>query len=115
LLYGNDDPLFPRTKIGNDKNLCFTSQGLEPINWSTASPIRKIFKEAFENAGLKYYSPHTFRNTIVQLGQRVCKNPEQFKAWSQNLGHSSLLVTFTSYGNILEYQQGDIIKSLWDK
>jgi hypothetical protein len=53
---------------------------LERDHWSTASPIRTIFREAFVNAGLPYFNPRSFRNTLVQLGQDVCKSPEQFKA-----------------------------------
>jgi len=32
----------------------------------------------------------------------LCLGPEEFKAWSQNLGHDNVLTTFTSYGKILE-------------
>lgn len=95
-LYGNDAPVFPRTMLSLDENNSFSNGGLEPINWTNASPIMKIFTEAFTVAGLDYYSPHTFRKTIVNLGEKLCKNPEEFKAWSQNLGHESPLTTFIS-------------------
>jgi hypothetical protein len=72
----------------------------------------KIFKEAFTGAGLDYYSPHTFRKTIVNLGEKLCKNPEEFKAWSQNIGHESPLTTFISYGYVDVHRQGDIIKNI---
>ena len=39
LLYGNDDPVFPRTKFAQDENLCFTVDGLEPGFWANAEPI----------------------------------------------------------------------------
>jgi hypothetical protein len=42
----------------------------------------------------------------------VCRTPEQFKAWSQNLGHEGVLTTFYSYGSVAERRQGEIIKSL---
>ena len=61
---------------------------------------------------MEYYNPHSFRNTLVQLGERVCKTPEEFKAWSQNLGHSSPLTTFTSYGEVHTHRQCDIIRGL---
>jgi integrase len=111
-LYGLNDPVFPSTKIGQDENLSFTNLGIEPVHWSSASPIRKIFKQAFTNAGLKYYTPHLFRNTLADLGQKICKTPEQLKAWSQNLGHENVLTTFTSYGNIDPHRQGEVIKGL---
>jgi len=36
-------------------------------------------------ASLPYFNPHSFRKTLAQLGEKVCRTPEQFKAWSQNL------------------------------
>ena len=76
----------------------FEAAGLERKHWSTAAPIRAIFREAFAAAGLPYFNPHSFRNTLVQLGQTVCQTPEEFKAWSQNLGHEGVLTTFSAMG-----------------
>ena len=59
-----------------------------------------------------YFNPHSFRNTLVQLSQDVCKTPEQFKAWSQNLGHEKVLTTFLSYGEVAYQRQGEIIRGL---
>ena len=99
-LWGNDDPLFPATRIALGAARQFEVAGLAREHWSNASPIRKIFREAFVSAGLPYFNPHSFRNTLVQLGQDVCMTPEQFKAWSQNLGHEKVLTTFLSYGEV---------------
>ena len=109
-LYGNDDPLYPRTKRLMGKDLRLVSQGLEPLNWSSTGPIRDIFKAAFEQAGIPYFNPHSFRDTIVILGEQICRTPEQFKAWSQNLGHQSPLTTFTSYGQVSSYRQGELVR-----
>jgi integrase len=111
-LWGNDDPLFPATRVALGASRQFEAAGLKRVHWSTATPIRKIFREAFVNAGLPYFNPHSFRNTLVQLGQEVCKTPEQFKAWSQNLGHEKVLTTFLSYGEVACQRQGEIIRSL---
>ena len=46
------------------------------------------------------------------MGQDLCKTPEQFKAWSQNLGHEKVLTTFLSYGEITCQRQGEIIRML---
>ena len=43
---------------------------------------------------------HSLRNTLVRFGEEVCKTPEEFKAWSQNLGHEKVLTTFLSYGQV---------------
>ena len=90
----------------------FEVTGLAQGHWSNASPIRKIFRDAFVSAGLPYFNPHSFRNTLVQLGQDVCRTPEQFKAWSQNLGHEKVLTTFLSYGEVACQRQGEIIHDL---
>ncbi len=111
-LWGNDDPLFPATRISLGAARQFEAAGLAREHWSTASPIRTIFREAFVRAGLQYFNPHSFRNTLVHLGQEVCKTPEQFKAWSQNLGHEKVLTTFLSYGEVACQRQGEIIRGL---
>jgi integrase/recombinase XerC len=111
-LWGNDDPIFPSTHIAVGPSRQFEAAGIAQFHWSTANPIRKIFQDAFSNAGLPYFNPHSFRNTLVQLGQEVCKTPEQFKAWSQNLGHEKVLTTFLSYGEVACHRQGEIIREL---
>ena len=81
-------------------------------HWATVSPIREIFKASFNNAGLVYFNPHSFRNTLVRLGEKICSCPEDFKAWSQNLGHEGVLTTFNSYGEVQPQRQAEIIQQL---
>jgi integrase len=111
-MWGNDDPLFPATEIKLDADQQFAVSGLARRNWSSASPVRTIFREAFQRAGLPYFNPHSFRNTLVRLGQGLCKSPEEFKAWSQNLGHEKVLTTFLSYGAVAGDRQGEILRGL---
>jgi integrase len=111
-LWGNDDPLFPSTRVKLGSSRQFEASGLKRTHWKTATPIRRVFREAFVNAGLPYFNPHSFRNTLVQFGQEICKTPEQFKAWSQNLGHEKVLTTFLSYGEVACPRQGEIIRNL---
>ena len=111
-LWGNDDPLFPATLRGQGDSLQFEAAGLSKKHWSTTSPIRKIFRQAFVDAGLSYFNPHSFRNTLVHFGENVCQTPEHFKAWSQNLGHEKVSTTFTNYGGVAHQRQGEIIRTL---
>jgi integrase len=111
-LWGNDDPLFPATRIALGATRQFEASGLDRAHWSTASPVRSIFRDAFVSAGLQYFNPHSFRNTLVRLGQDLCKSPEEFKAWSQNLGHEKVLTTFLSYGSVACDRQGEILRGL---
>ncbi len=112
LLWGNDDPLFPKTNIITGEDRIFKASGLKREHWSTASPIRKIFREAFEAPGLPCFNPHSFRKTLVTLGQKLCQTPEEFKSWSQNLGHEDVLTTLYSYGEVQQHRQGEIIQQL---
>ncbi len=112
LLFGDDAPLFPKTKLGLSSENEFTAVGFEENNWADASPIRKIFKDAFESADLPYYNPHSFRDTLVRFGERRCSNPEEFKAWSQNFGHEHVSTTFTSYGEVPQARQHEIFTKL---
>jgi integrase len=112
MLWGNDDPLFPATRIEVGASRHFEAVGLERAHWSSAARIRTIFRDAFTRAALPYFNPHSFRNTLVRLGQEVCKTPEEFKAWSQNLGHEKVLTTFLSYGQVESPRQGQIIRAL---
>ena len=109
-LFGNDDPLFPKTKTGVGANNIFEALGLTKEHWSNAGAIREIFKRAFTLAELPYFNPHSFRNTLAELGEKMCRTPEEFKAWSQNLGHEGVLTTFYSYGEVQDNRQADIFK-----
>ena len=110
--FGPNDPLFPSTLMGLDRNGSFAAIGFKHEHWKDAGAIRKVFKEAFNGAELPYFNPHSIRATVTQLGQRICKTPEDFKAWSKNMGHDDVLVTFSSYGDISERRQAEIIIGL---
>ena len=110
--WGDDEPLFPATRTGLNEGRQFGVIGLTRTTWSTAEPIRKIFRAAFEAADLPYFNPHSFRKTLARLGEKICKTPEEFKAWSQNLGHEQVSTTLTSYGAVPHHRQGEIILSL---
>lgn len=109
--FGPDDPLFPATKVALGDN-GFEASGLARQHWKNAAAIRRIFKAAFAQAGLHYANPHSFRNTLTALGEKLCGPPEEFKAWSQNLGHEHVLTTFTSYGAVTGHRQAEIFERL---
>lgn len=112
-LWGDDDPLFPPTQIGLGENGGFMPVGLRRGEcWQGAGPIRDVFRASFEAAGLPYFNPHSFRDTLVQLGEQVCTTPEQFKAWSQNLGHERVMTTLTSYGTVAPHRQAELIRGM---
>jgi integrase len=112
MLWGNDDPLFPATDTVVGVSHQFEAVGLKRERWRTAAPIRTIFRQAFEAAGLPYFNPHSLRKTLGTLGQTRCQTPEAFKAWSQNLGHEEVMTTLTSYGAVQVSRQSEIIRAL---
>jgi integrase/recombinase XerD len=115
LLWGPDDPLFPRTRIVTGANRRFEANGLDRVGWRTSAPIRAIFRKAFEAAGVPYFNPHSFRHALTRHGQTVCVTLEDHKAFSQNLGHSSIKTTEMHYGEIPAERQGQLIRGLGKK
>lgn len=111
-LWGNDDPLFPATQVVTGGGHPFQATGIKREHWRTTTPIRAIFKEAFVAAGFPYFHPHSLRKTLVALGETRCQTPEQFKAWSQNLGHEAVMTTFCSYGAVQSSRQAELIARL---
>jgi hypothetical protein len=66
-------------------NLRFGAVGLDRKHWSSAGPIRTIFKEVFAAAGLPNFNAHSFRKTLALLGGQVCKSPEEYTQGPRNL------------------------------
>ena len=110
-LWGPADPLFPSTEMGLDATGGFVATGLVRRGWADSNPVREIFRRGFEAAGLPYYNPHSFRSMLVRYAMTLELSPMQMKAWSQNLGHTDVLTTFTSYGSVPSHQQGELIRA----
>lgn len=110
LLFAPTDPLFPKTAIIHDENAGFAPQGLLREHWESTSPIRKIFKNAFERANMPVYTPHRFRDMME--AELTALNPSfaEYKAVSQSYGHKSVMTTLTSYGTLSVREQGRYIR-----
>jgi integrase len=112
-LFGLDDPLFPKTDVICDpESLSFKEKGIQKVFWANSAPVRKILKEACIRCDIVPIKPHSIRKTLTLWAENACQTPEEFKAFSQNLGHNSPLTTFTSYGSISKHRQGNLIKGL---
>lgn len=110
-----DDPLFPPEDMTRDADGEFKGGSLRRTHWASADPIRRVFKEAFESAGLPYTNPHCVRDMLVKIGQTSGLSIREFKAWSQNIGHENAMTTLTSYGTVPEYEQAEIMSALRDR
>jgi integrase len=106
-----DDPLFPATRIEVGPSGHFELSGLSKDHWRRTGPIRTVFRDAFKRAGVPYFNPHSFRNTIVALGCERNLTWQEMQAWAQNLGHTSLTTTFGSYGQVAPHQQGELVRN----
>jgi integrase len=75
-------------------------------------PDPNDFQECLRGRGVPYFNPHSFRKTLALLGGQKCRSPEEYKTWSQNLGHENVLTTFSSYGDVAGHRQAEIIRAL---
>ncbi len=113
--FGPDDPLFPKTVNGQDEHHNFAPVGLSREHWASATPVRQLFRTAFERVGLPYVNPHSIRNTLTHLAYQLRLDGEQLKALSQNIGHDSPLTTLTNYGPLPIERQAELIRNLGQK
>ncbi|MFK7902815.1 MAG: tyrosine-type recombinase/integrase [Nitratireductor sp.] len=112
LLFSPTDALFPKTKMSHVKSKGLQVSGLTRDFWQTTQPIREIFKEAFEGAGIAYYHPHSFRDTLAQHTLANSNSFEQVIAMSKNFGHSNVATMLNNYGGINHSLQNDLIREL---
>jgi len=106
--FKDSDPLFP--KIDNTFNsLNLLEQSIKKEEIKSDTTIRDVFKKAFQSAGLPYINPHSFRNTLARYAQN--KSPAFLNAVRQNLGHSSIDTTLSSYGQLSVADQRQIISN----
>lgn len=108
LLFGPEDALFPKPEIRATAG-GFEVTGLSRAPYSNAGRIREIIKTAFTDAGLSAYAPHSFRKTLVKWGDDRYQTREAFKAFSQNIGHDSVVTTVSAYCPVSPERQADLI------
>jgi integrase/recombinase XerD len=111
-LWGDGDPLFPATEVASGPDQRFAVTGLARKHWSGTASLRRIFKDAFAEAGVPYANPHSFRNTLMEVAYERRLSHEELKAWSQNFGHDGILTTFCSYGEVSPHRQAEIMRDL---
>lgn len=110
--WGADDPLFPQADMGLDADGGFAPVGLSRKGWASSAPVRDVFKRAFAAAALPYKNPHLMRDMLAHAYIAMDLNPAQLKAVSQSLGHSDVLTTFKSYGQLPKHRQSELIRSI---
>lgn len=108
-LYSPDDPLFPVTALKASATSGFQAAGFARRPWKTTEPVRKIVNEAFARANLPAYGPHAFRHMLARHIAKTSTSVAELVAASQNLGHSDVLTTLRSYGQISRERQRALI------
>lgn len=99
-LYCPDDPLFPVTAISVQASTGFEAAGFERRPWKSTEPARKIVNSAFSAVNLPTFGPHAFRHMLARHAAKNYNSIEELVATSQNLGHTDILTTLRSYGQI---------------
>lgn len=108
-LYGPDDPLFPATAITPFANTGYKAEGFERRPWKSTEPVRKVVNAAFNAASLQPFGPHAFRHMLARHAAKNCTSVAEIVATAQNLGHTDLLTTLRSYGQISRERQRELI------
>lgn len=109
LLFGNEDALFPKPLIVPVDG-AFAVTGLSRDTYANAGPLRDVIKDAFNRVGLRPHPPHKFRDTLVTWADRNYTTREGFKAFSQNIGHESVVTTVGSYLPVSQDRQAALIR-----
>ncbi|MCJ7872165.1 tyrosine-type recombinase/integrase [Phaeobacter sp. J2-8] len=101
--------MFPATAIVPQSNTGFSVDGFERRSWKSTEPVRKIVNEAFAAANLDAFGPHAFRHMLARHVAKNCTSVAELVAASQNLGHTDVLTTLRSYGQISRERQRALI------
>ena len=107
-LFGPVDPC-SATEVYRTSITCFKTGGLSRAHWSNATDQGHL-QGGVHGRRPAVCQSTSFRKTLAQLGERLCRTPEEFKAWSQNLGHEQVLTTFSSYGQVGADRQAELIR-----
>lgn len=111
-LFGHNDPLFPKPKMGNIAGLGLHVVGIDRRPYAGPEGLRVAVKAAFANAGLPAFGPHSFRDTLFKFGGQFCETPEQTKAWSMNLGHEKVSTSINYYCNLSDERHIELMSAM---
>ncbi|MFT4967721.1 MAG: site-specific recombinase XerD [Candidatus Deianiraeaceae bacterium] len=106
--FEDKDPLFPKFIPSFNKN------GekiiiLEKKFIKSQQTIRGIFAKAFQNNGLAYVNPHSFRHSITRKALTLSQ-AMYIPLLSHNLGHKTGETIFDAYGTSPEHKRGVLLK-----
>ena len=71
--------------------------------------MHKIVRTAFQVAGVPNYGPHAFRHMLARHAAKNATSVAELVAASQNLGHTDVLTTLRSYGQLSRDEQRKLV------
>ncbi|MEL7028316.1 MAG: tyrosine-type recombinase/integrase [Pseudomonadota bacterium] len=107
----DNDPLFPKQKVELGSGARFQNAGLDRAHYATGEPVRQVFHDAFVDAGLHPYHPHTFRHMIATHYAKLGVDAGTAKAISQSLGHEHLGTMMQTYVRLSRSDQADLVRN----
>src|SRR5215467_9403975 len=95
----------PRNEDRGWGQSAFRGIGPRPQALEQRRPYPSDFQGRLRGCGAAILQP-------AQLSEDLSPStPEEYKAWSQNLGHENVLTTFSSYGDVARHRQAEIIRA----
>ncbi|MEM1377462.1 MAG: phage integrase N-terminal SAM-like domain-containing protein [Pseudomonadota bacterium] len=80
--------------------------------WASATPIRSAFHWVCEEAGIKYFTPHSAKHFLASVKDEFCRTREERKAWSVNLGHENETITETNYARMSQEEARGVFQNM---
>jgi len=74
--------------------------------------LARYLQRLCRQAGIDYYSPHTFRHGFTVYALGLCETMDDFKAVSQNLMHETMATTDAIYSRLLSRQVAERMAAL---
>ena len=108
-LFGPDDPLFPPLKL-TPVNGALQVTGFHRKIYRNANAIRQVIKDASNRADLHPFTPHAFCKTLVKWADTAYSTREAFKAFSQSIGHTSVITTVSAYCPVSIERHSELMK-----
>ncbi|AVX04943.1 hypothetical protein MXMO3_02430 [Maritalea myrionectae] len=98
--FEDEDALFPpNADLRNVASLKI--EGRPPIStWKSSGSVAMAFKSACQFANVPAYTPHSVRHFLTELGREIASQEGPRKAWSQNLGHETVVITEKYYAKM---------------
>lgn len=105
--FSSEDAMFPEERFLVTRG-SYTQRGNVPV-MATTHAISKAFEVGSELLQ-KHITPHSAKHCIGSHSLAICKEPDEHKAWSMNMGHENEEVMIRHYKHLSEERVFDIFE-----